>query len=224
MKKIIVCVALILATMQQSKGAPLVLNFGVTGGSKAQFTGGATPTFEFTGTPNFKINSTDNGIGSADGLTGTIGGTYAIGTVTTPFAGQEVASVSSIGIGSLTINDGGTPLTAVLEWISIYTQGAGGTVNAGSVVNLKNIMYSGSNVDLLNLRNTGMGSGIASASFNFSPAKTLTQLTTEANNFANFTGTFTPVPEPLFSGLLLVGGIGALIGFRRRAQRQPISE
>lgn len=229
MRNILLCAALMLGAIQCSKGAALVLQFQNVSGAAVEFDG-STNTFYFPpggSSTDFRIYNTINGAvgpGSAFGLLGTIEGTYTIGAITNVAPGIQSAPVT--GTGTLTIIDAASSvLTATLEWVDIFTNGTNGSINVGGNVNLTGITYSGSNADLLNLANTGAGFGIATASFNFIPGKSLSQLTADGVIISTgYTGNLTPVPEPLFSGLLLVGGIGALIAFRRRGQRQPISE
>lgn len=160
---------------------------------------------QFTFTPpllNFVVTS-----GSAAGRFGEIDGTFTIGTIV-----GNTAPVT--GTGTFSIIDGTHLFTSTLNWVDIGVLGAVGGLNFTANINLTDISYSGSNPDLLALKNNG--SGVNTLSFQFPTAYSLEYLSTHRVE-NSFSGTVASAGVPdggatvALLGLSLVG-----IGFANR--------
>ena len=185
-------------------GAALVFN----GNSTFQFNepvAGTSPDFVITG-PVFPIPST------SIGLTGNIGGLFTIGAVTSN-GGVETANVT--GTGSFSINDGLNTLNATLTWVNASTVGTFGGFNFTGAINLTGITYTGVNPELEKLRDAG--AGIATVSFQFTSATSLSTL--KSNSLStSYSGSVTSAPDGGSAIALLGMGLVALEGFRRRSK------
>lgn len=195
--------------------ATLCLNYNNVNHAEIVFTGtGNTITFPSAGAFDFHITSEIDG-SSAVGLLGNIEGTFIIGAISNPAPGLEIAPVS--GNGTFSIDDGaGHVLTATLglEWISIFTYGSGGGLNAEAATNVTGIDYDGLNPDLLAFFAAGSGSNVLT--FQFSPAVPLSRLVLDgAVNSTSYSGSMCliPIPAPL---VLLGSGLLGLVGLRRK--------
>jgi len=220
MKKIsIIVLAIIMSLLHMNSSAnALSLDYSNVVGAKIKFTGTGDK-FEFIDSSSgwdFQITGVNDGGDLALGLYGNIGGTFTINAITTS-GDRQSASVSGTGI--LSINDGvGYSATGDLQWVEIYTLGTGGTINAGGVVNLTNIVYSGENADLLALGSNGS----VNATFNFVPALSLTYLTTDGYvKSASYSGSIAPaqVTEPTSLILLGAGLIGLVLFGNKRLKK-----
>lgn len=214
-------------TAPRMAGYPLQLAMSGVGNSVAAFNGtNDTVTIQnstLAGSSGFDflVNAQSGFPGSNTsliGAMGNIGGTYTIGAITTsPDGTTQTAAVA--GTGTLSIFDGVNTLTSVLNWVNIETlkvgSGAsGGFLNTEGVVNLSNFSYSGSNQGLQEIAaNSG---GTLTATFQFSPAKTLSQLTTDLADVTSYSASFSVVPEPSFYWLLALGMSGLLALTRRK--------
>ena len=167
---------------------------------------GTVGCFDFSPGTNLEISS-----GTAIGLAGSITGTFGVGTITPGFL--ESANVT--GTGTLTILDGLTPLTANLDWLNINTVGVAGILNISGNVNLTSITYGGTDADLLALANAG--SGIQTATFQFTSPQSLTDLfeTSSTVSSTSFSGSISAVPVPAAIWLFGSGLLG-LVGIARR--------
>ncbi|PWU12006.1 MAG: hypothetical protein C5B51_01635 [Terriglobia bacterium] len=136
--------------------------------------GGGQFTFQHNQGPgDFVITSDINGDGSAAGLTGTIAGAFTIGNITQINPNVQQAPVT--GTGTLTITDaGGVSLTGTVDFLDIETVGTGGTLDSAGLLNVTNMVYSGTNGDLLKLAK--YGTGVIVGVFQFVPGKTVTDL------------------------------------------------
>ncbi len=205
--------------------AGLTLDISSDVGANVEFKGSGTgTTFEFNNNGSgqgFDITSS-NGVGDSVGLHGTIGGTFSYTKASIVTLGPlQMAPVSTSG-GLLTITDGALhSLTATITGVDIDTVGTGGTVDVSGAINLSNVVYTGTNADLVEVRNdANFSGGVVSITFQFLPAESLTQLTANhSDQKTSFSGTImtASVPEP--SSLLLgctaaLGLIGC--GLRRR--------
>ncbi|MBE7538651.1 MAG: hypothetical protein HS122_09595 [Opitutaceae bacterium] len=162
--------------------------------------------FDFSAVPNFDVTS-GSAIGTANGsIIAPVGG-WVIGP------GAVTAAVT--GVGTMSIFDGTYTLTADLAWNSISQLGAGGTLNYLASLNLSNIVYAGSNADLLALYNDA--GGINTLTFQFSSVKTLDDL--RAGGISNsFSGTITSqrVADGGMTAVLLGLGLVSVGFFARR--------
>jgi hypothetical protein len=180
-------------------------------GSHIHFQGGGGPnahTFTFAPTTNnFAVTT-----GTCAGCLGEMTGTFTIGTIT-PIPGGATAPVT--GTGMFVIHDGfGNNLTASLTWVDITQIGTSGTLNISGAVNLTGITYSGSNADLVALRNAGSASN--TLDFTFNPAVSLSQLRNGAQHNTSFSGTVSAnTPDGGASVALLGIALAGVGGVRR---------
>jgi hypothetical protein len=199
------------------------INFASAGNATISFTG-TGDTFTFNDSTlagaslgrDFVINNSSGSgaTGSSAGLYGNISGTYQIGAITVNGAAQAAAVTLASAVASnvFSISDGTFTLLAFVNWLTIKTEGTSGTLNqAGGTLSLTGITYSGSNADLIALKNSSLGNGIATVSFQFvDPQHTLTTLTADgAVNATSYSGSVTSVPDggatAAFLGLGLLG-------------------
>jgi hypothetical protein len=206
--------ALFIAFLAANSASALVLNFSNLTGTKVVFSGG---TFSFTSDTNgyqFSITSVSDGVGDSTGLMGyvTPGGPFTIGTITTS---GPLQSAPVIGTGVLHITDSSNiDLTGSIQWVDITTYGIGGIIDLNGQVNLTGITYTGANSDLSALAAAGAASDVIT--FQFVPAKTLTQLTTTGGQ-TSYSGSINAIPEPGTILLVSIGLAGLL--FTRRTER-----
>ena len=226
-----------LAISAVTSHAQLTLNYASTPGSTIQFNGAAS-SFQFNSSTlvfpapigtfyvgsQWSIGSETGGTGSAVGLLGVFTNSpFSYGPITTPSAGVELATV--IGpLGGLNLNDGfGNLLTGNINWIQLETDNSSGSINAALTVNVTGLAYAGINPDLLTLVADGPGS--MNVSFQFSPSKMLSQLTSGSGPYnTSFSGSLSvpgniSVPEPMSAGVLLLG-LGVLVCFQRFTQNR----
>lgn len=213
LRSVTVAAALVAVTAAHA----LQINYDGAGtGPAIQFNGDSTFTFSPTyPATNFTISSTSGGTNSANGLTGSLGGTFTIGAVSS-FGGVNTAPVT--GSGSFLINDGLNAFTANLSWVSISQYGTGSVVNTSGAINLTNITYAGSNADLLALKGPD-GVAMNVLTFNFVPSVSLMDLKTSTVS-TSFSGSLAPVVPDSGATVAMLGlGLGAL-GLLRRKFRQ----
>ncbi|MFA4903534.1 MAG: hypothetical protein WC600_12430 [Desulfobaccales bacterium] len=216
-KKILITFLCIMAlTVLSASGAfaELCLNYANITGAEISFDG-ADDSIKFpnTGTYDFQITDVHDGTGSALNLFGNIGGTFTIGAISSPVAGLETAPVT--GTGTFSIDDGaGFVLSSALEWVSIFTFGTDGGLNAGGVANVTGITYGGVNADLLAF--SAFGSAINALTFQFTPAVSLSELVVDGINHTTYSGSACAVPVPP-SLVLLGSALLGLVGLRRKS-------
>jgi hypothetical protein len=207
---LVVAMALILSP---ASATALRLDYSNLDGASISFSG-ATDSFTFNDNALGKDFSITGGVGltgATVGLQGHIGGTFTLGVITTSGL-LQTAGVTGPGI--FEIYDGSNTFHADLVWVDIYTLGGSGGVNSGLAANLANVSYSGSNTDLLQFLN----GGVTNITFQFQPAKSLTELTAEESNSTSYSGSLSPVPEPA-AMLLLGGSLIVLWGSRKRIKK-----
>jgi hypothetical protein len=182
-------------------------DYASTTGSTIKFIGGGQ--FDFTPTSGaFQI--TDSSLGtSANGFTGSISGTYTMGTIVNMGGGFFEAPVT--GSGTFTIIGGGGTFTGTLTWINIEQAGTGNALNYLAAVDFSNLSYTGTNPELLTL--AGQGSVVNNLNFTEVPAQSLATLEAGGSSLStSFSGAINPpisvAPEP---GTLALGVVGASI-------------
>ncbi len=105
------------------------------------------------------------------------------------------------------IHDGANNLTATLQWLNISQTGAGGTLNVFGQVNLTNIMYTGSNPDLVALRDAGSGANVLT--FQFVPPVSLEELRNgPGSRSTSFSGSINTATQGVPDGGLTVALLG----------------
>ena len=176
---------------------------------------------DFPGDSTFHFTPGDNGSnlqiinGSASGFFGEVSGTFTISNIQVIVPGLvETGDVS--GTGAFVIHDNmGHDLTATVVWNSIAQVGAGNALNFHGDVNLTNIMYSGTNTDLVTLANAH--SAVNVLSFQFTMAVPLTVLANHpAPDITNsFSGTIATVPDGGTTVALLGVALLGIGGLRR---------
>ena len=224
-KKKIVCWAatlslMLLAGVGPARADTVSCDFASEPGSSIEFNG-TNRTFEFPTTSpyDFVINTaTSPNLG---GLQGNIGGTFTVGTIDTAEDGGEQANVTSTD-GTFSVFDGsGNTLTANLNWETIQVlYGLFGILNVKGAANLSNVTYSGSNGDLLGIKD-GTDQTVV-LTFQFSPLTehTLTGLMTPGQvTSTSYSGSLSSVPEPSSCMLLVTAGLGLLSYAWRRRRR-----
>jgi hypothetical protein len=198
----------------------VTLNLASLGTSLISFAGsGGSVSF----TPDSGAGHYDFSIGSSNlaglvGLKGTIGGVYAIGSVT-PYGPGQQAVVS--GAGAFSIYDGvSSSLTGTVSWDTAATVGTAGALNVSDAPNLSGLSYSGSNSALLELVRDS--SAIATVSFQFLPAESLSQLATGGKpESTSYSGSLSAIPEPPASAAIIgfAAFAGVLLGFQAKRAR-----
>jgi hypothetical protein len=156
-------------------------------------------------TPNFQVDT-----GSAAGFYGSIGGTFAIGDVTTigPTSTAPIA-----GNGTFTIFDGATPLVASITLNEMSQTGTGAVLNVDGAVNVTAISYAGTNPDLVALRDDTSGS--AAISFQFALVRSIEYMKTHRLS-TTFSGSVVSTPDlGTTVSLLGLGMIGMAMAARR---------
>lgn len=199
----------------------LTLNFAANTGTGLQFNG-ASDSFQFISDGSgyqWHITS-ETGGSSALNLNGAFNsGPFHYGPITTTGSGITMIQSAMVTgpLGNFIINDGGGHnLSGSVNFVDVetYAVGGGGMNALTLAVNLTGVTYSGSNPDLLFLK-TGQPATV-DLSFQFSPAETLTQLSTGTGPFlTSYSGSLVVVPEPSTLALAGLGGL-VLLHLRRR--------
>jgi len=218
-----IAVGLVAMAAQQQIHA-ISLDVGTAGDAVLRFTGtGDTYTFiDSTTGPStgfdFIVNGSD-GVGDSLGLFGSISGIFTIGAITVG-PGFQTAPVT--GTGTLNIFDGSGNLSANIFWTTIFSSGTTVAMNNVASLNVQNVTYTGSVLDLIALRDTLSGQAVASFSSTFIPSRTLTQLTQDGQvNNTSFSGdiqadTIFLTPDGGATVGMLGLGLLALAAFRRK--------
>jgi hypothetical protein len=207
--------------------ADLVLDLSSDVGASVEFKGtGSGATFVFNNNLSgngFDITSS-SGVGDSVGLQGTISGLFSYTTASITTLGPvQMAPISTSG-GLLAIADGsGHSLTGTITGVDLDTLGTAGAVNVSGAINLTNVLYTGTNADLTELKNEAdSGGGVVALTFQFVPSESLTQLAANlADHSTSYSGTvMTAVPEPSSLVLGCMGTLG-LVGYGLRRRRRP---
>jgi hypothetical protein len=195
-------------------------------GANLDFTGtpiGATFVFTDNGLgESFKVTGS-TGLGDSVGLFGTISGSFSYTNASIVTLGPlQTAPVVSSG-GLLTITDSSNnSLTGQIVGVDATTLGTGGGVNVGGVINLTDVMYSGTNSDLRELKNDAAGNGgITVISFQFATPTSLSALATDgSDHVTSYSGSIAAnvVPEPSSAVLGIIGAM-ALWGCKLRRSK-----
>ena len=234
--------ALFGACLGPSARADLTLSISNAVSSNLEFKGtGSSASFSFnnnTSGQGFKVTKSSNGTDSntAVGLFGTIGGTFSYTKASIVTTGPvQTASITSTG--TLTITDASSShysLTATVALTNVSTVSSFGAVNVNGDINLSNILYSGTNKDLLQLKNEAAGNGgVMTISFQFATATSLTQITASgfdkkisysATIATKSISTTSIAPEPSSFGIAGIGALGMIgFGLRRRIAARVVS-
>jgi hypothetical protein len=202
----------VIALASTAHATSISFNYASVVGADISFAGDSTFTFA-PALNNFQIGLTTGsaGTGSANGLFGEITGHYTIGAVS-----GNTASVS--GTGTFVIHDGlGNNLTATLTWLDITQEGIGDVVNVSGDLNMSNVQYLGSNVDLKKFVTLGQGNGYNGLTAQFVPGQSINTLKTTAET-TSFSGTATAVPDGGTTIALLGLGLLGVEALRRKLQ------
>lgn len=164
---------------------------------------------------DFIINGISGGAGDSFGLVGNISGTFSIGAIA---AGPpETAPVTSSPGATLTIWDGTTTFSGLIDWVELRRDGTSADLNIAGAVNLTSITYTGTVQDLIDLMGD-TDEASATISFSFNPARTITQLkTTRAKT--SYSGDLTSVPDGGMTLTLLGASLTGLAMAGRRMRR-----
>jgi hypothetical protein len=201
--------------------AQLSLNYSSTPGATIGFNGSAH-SFEFNSSTltaynglflgtQWYVGSETGGTGSAVGLFGGVDNSpFSYGPITVNGLLQSATVTGPTG-GLFITDESDVDLTGTVDWATISTYAYAGGINAALQVNITDLEYTGSNPDLQALASGGDGSMILT--FQFSPGKTLSQLSSGSNSFlTSYSGSIS-VPEP--STIALAGlGLVALVSIR----------
>jgi hypothetical protein len=211
-----VIIALLLSLALPARA--ITLNFQALDGTAINFT--TNSTFGFTSTTNgyqFSISSVTGGAGDSVNLDGYLspGAPFVIGPIA--IAGW-VQSATVTGTSILHITDNAsTDLTGTINWLNITTVSVAGVLNLSGQVNLTGITYPGGNSDLGALAAAGSAADVVT--FQFVPAQTLTQLSTDGGH-TSYSGSITSVPEPGTWVLIAMGtGLGVFLRGRKQVRR-----
>jgi PEP-CTERM motif len=209
--------------------AQLSLDFSSSPSSTIQFNG-TNSTFQFNNSTSLGfggyffgsqwfIGNETGGDGSALNLLGLVNNSpFSYGPITTNISGPNIDETANVlgPLGALKISDGvGYYLTGAVDWVQVATHNAAGDIgnaSAALTINVTGLAYAGTNVDLLTMAAEGPGS--MDLTFQFSPGKTLGDLTSGIGPYkTSYSGSLS-VPEPASVGLFL-SGLGVLACSRR---------
>ncbi len=213
---------MLLAGVGSARADTVSCDFASEAGSSIEFNG-TNRTFQFPTTSTYDFVITSATSPNLGGLQGNIGGTFTVGTITFPGVGEEQANVTTKD-GTFSVYDrASNTLTANLNWENIEVlYGLFGLLNTTGTANLSNVTYSGSNSDLLGIKDGGDQTVVLT--FQFSPvtSQSLTELMTPGQvSSTSYSGSLSsssspPVPEPSSCMLLVTAGLGMLAYASRR--------
>ena len=241
MKKFVWMFALstILVHASSQADAALLLQFSSVSGAGIEVDPtdpgpGLTGTFDFKPATSglaagfdFGIDLSFGGTGDSVGLVGNLGGVWNIGTISVAGGVQSAPASLASGLANFEIFDGVDTFSATVDWIEIRTAGGITTagLNAEGKINVTAATYTGANADLNQLRDEiNAGAGLSAISFQFTPPKSLTALTTAPGpSISTFSGNITSVPGP--AGIILVMvALPVVGGSYWNARRRKISQ
>jgi hypothetical protein len=224
------------ATVKPVLADDIEIDFSNVKSAGIAFTGSGAFDFFPTGTNlfNFQVTNTDGLPGTSLGffgeLTNPAGGSFQMGAVSSCGVNCQTASVSGAGgltiyggvNGSDTAPDTSVPdFTAQIQWVEINQLGSGVTLNDKLVLDISNISYSGTNADLLDLKNSVDQYG--TVSFTLKQGVNLQTLYNASSGpiSESFSGQINAMPEPGFYGVLCVGLISLVaVGRRLKSRRE----
>ena len=186
---------------------------------------GATLAFQNNQTGQGFDITKSNGVGDAVGLFGTISGTFSYTTASITSSGAvQTAAVTPSSGATLTITDADhVSLTAAISGVDIATLGTAGAFNVDGAIDLKNVSYTGTNTDLLDLKNDiTTDGGVVALTFQFVPGESLTQLAAASSDTSSYSGTIAAasVPEPSSLALAATAALAGLGMWARRRNRR----
>jgi hypothetical protein len=162
--------------------------------------------------------TTSTSLSGLPGYFGSITGTFTIGSVST-FGIVSKANISGLGIFKIFGQGADTAvLTADLSLVKISSVGSASvTVNPDAAINLTNFQYSGTDANLIAIRD-GSITGITTISMQFVPGRSLPDLTQNgAYNSTSYSGSvLTQIPEASTYAALLAALTLSVVFVRRR--------
>jgi hypothetical protein len=189
-------------------GSSITFAGGSSAASGSSFTinGTATPDATLGANEQWQVTSGSTAyLGAFTGVT-----TWNYGAVSGPVGGTESANVTTPG-GQFTLDDlANHAVVGNINWITISTYYASGSLNSAALINISGMTYGGSDPVLQALVNGGSGS--ITLSFSFATGLDLLALTTSATpNSDSYAGSIAAVPEPttVLAGALLLLPLGA---------------
>jgi hypothetical protein len=200
--------------LAQAYATPIRIDFSSVSGKGAGIEfNGITDTFRFMPiTNNFRVTDTTSGNTDTVGLLGTMEGVWGVGPISSLGGGVEEASVTGVGKVYITDEDGDV-WSGDLSFGKIRTFAGIGGINPELDLNISNLTYTdnGGGADNPDLLSFLGNRAIEVITFQFIPAKSLTQLTTEAKNTTSFSGSISaPVPDFGSTMALMFLGLGFL--------------
>ena len=193
-------------------------SIGGVGGSQLVYHGDGTFSFEDatagSSNPGFDFLITgSSGVGMTSiGLPGNLSGIF---TIAPPILSGSFESAVVTGVGGvLSIFDGTSTFTGIIDWIELTRLGTGNNLNIAGTVNLTGITYLGGvNDDLLALGAAGSASAVLAFSFP-TPGLSIADLRALPSDSTSYTGDLSArlsVPDG-GSALILLGGCMTLLG------------
>ncbi|WP_201097415.1 VPLPA-CTERM sorting domain-containing protein [Thiocystis minor] len=174
---------------------------------------------DMTFTPPGQFNIGDFKVGDT-GITGAIGGTYAIGTATPvnfPFQTAPLSLISGTGTNLFTLKDGDNTFSATVSFtdMSMFSN-IGGVKGVQGTANLTNFNLLGNtSTTLNNFHAAGAGNTIFSFSFSIPTAVNIDYLKTNGGSTAWSGQASTAVPIPA-AAWLFGSALMGLVGVARR--------
>lgn len=212
--------ALMFGGLIQGADAEIItFDFSSEPDASIKFLGGTEPKIEFPNQGLYDFTVSQTGATSLGGLHGNISGTFAIGSITVPMNGIEEASVTTTD-GTFSVRDAaGEWLTANLDWKNIsIANSLFGVMNLIGEANLTQINYSGTNGELIGIRNGADQTVTLTFQFASATRHSLTQLVEDGQETStSYSGSVSSVSVPEPSTVAMLGAAGlALLAWRWR--------